>query len=223
MLNRSLEYIEKFNQPSQSAEYVIIWLHGLGADYNDFVPLVNEMKLSKAVKFVFPNAPMRPVTINNGYVMRAWYDISDFSLERRTIDEAGILTSVEQIEELVKLQLENGFTSDKIILAGFSQGGAICYASMFLSNYKFAGIIALSTYLPDLASLNITNCKNIGAPIFAAHGTSDQVLPYHAGCQSFESLKANGFNISWYSYNMPHSVCFEEIQDLTNWLNQILI
>ena len=215
-----LEFIEKYNKPSEKTEIVIIWLHGLGADCNDFAPLVPELKLAKAAKFIFPNANMIPITVNNGYIMRGWYDIRDFSRLGDAIDSEGIYKSVEAINQIIEDQLSLGFKPEQIVLAGFSQGGVISLTTGILSKYKLGGIIALSTYLPDVETL-AKNQINITTPIFIAHGTQDQVVPYAAGQSAYNGLKNAGFNLTWYSYAMAHSVCGEEIENLSVWLKSL--
>lgn len=222
MQNTNLEFIEKYNVPGQKPVAVIIWLHGLGADYNDFVPLVPELRLTKSVKFVFPNSPMRPITVNNGYVMRGWYDIIDLSTRiDSTIDFAGINQSVISIDKVIQDQLDQGFTAEQIIIAGFSQGGVMSYTTGLKSKHKLGGIIALSCYLPGVDDI-IKECSNKSIKIFAAHGLQDPVVPCQAGEKAYKSLNAAQFNIQWHEYLMQHSVCNEEVADLSKWLNNII-
>lgn len=216
-----LEYIEEFNKSGQKPERLVVWLHGLGANCNDFVPLIAELKLNKAVKFIFPNAPLRPITINNGYTMRGWYDIRSLTDLRDDIDTEAILVSVKQIEEIITNQIQqHGFSTDQIVIAGFSQGGVISYVTAILSQYKFAGIMALSCYLPHL-QYNLSNSINLQTPIFAAHGVQDNVVPLIAGTNARQKLVDAGFNLAWHEYTMPHSVCAEEVVDINNWLNTV--
>jgi len=221
MLSGKLEYIERQNIQGKVPEAVIIWLHGLGADNADFIPLIPELNLAQSVKFVFPNAPMRPITINNGYIMRGWYDILDLGGLHSQIDRAGILDAVEQINALIDLQLKAGFSADKIFLAGFSQGGVISYTTGIMSPHQLGGVLALSCYLPDREDLVTRYTLNKSTPIFAAHGTQDNMVPYPAGIHAYQTLKSNGYNISWYEYPMGHNVCALEIQDMSQWLNRI--
>lgn len=217
-----LEFLEKINHSGTSAEYVIIWLHGLGADCNDFVPLVSELKLSKNVKFIFPNAPMMPVTLNNGYIMRAWYDIKD--LNRGTdhfIDNHGIDNSVHAINQIIDHVVNSGIAADKIILAGFSQGGVVSYTAGIRSQHKLGGILAMSCYLPNADKLASYHLVNKNTPILAIHGKNDHVVPYDAGFDAYNTLKMAGFNISWCEYQMEHSVCVNEINDIHFWLEEI--
>ena len=219
---QQLEYIEKISVPGTLPTSIVIWLHGLGADYNDFVPLVPELNLAKNVKFIFPNAPMRPISINNGYTMRGWYDIYEQTAKSLggNVDIAGINQSVSLINKIIEEQLSEGFKSEQIIIAGFSQGGVISYITGLSSKYKLGGIVALSTYLPNADSYITSNHKD--TPIFAAHGLQDNVVPYIAGNLAHQKLSAAGFKITWYEYPMAHSLCADEIADLSLWFNDIL-
>lgn len=216
-----LEYIEKFNLPDKYPEYVVIWLHGLGADCHDFIPLVSELRLTKSVKFIFPNAPMIPITLNNGYVMRGWYDINSLDRIDHEIDNAGIEHTLVAMNELIESIIKSGFKSSQIILAGFSQGGVISYTTGIRSHHKLAGILALSCYLPNIDKLVALDSVNKTTPIFACHGLHDHVVPCSVGVMAYNSLKAAGYNIEWQEYAMEHSVCSEEIIDLTNWFENI--
>ncbi|MFL6585915.1 MAG: alpha/beta hydrolase [Luteimonas sp.] len=214
-----LDCIERETGPAPA--WSVIWLHGLGADANDFVPLVPELlrKDWPAIRFVFPNAPVRAVTINNGVRMRAWYDIVDFDLANRA-DEAGVLESVAQIDALIKREATRGIPASRVILAGFSQGGAVALATGLRRRVPLAGLVALSTYLP--AARNAGAALVDGAarqPVFMAHGTQDPVVPLGAGEQSAEWLRQAGFDIAWHQYSMPHSVCAEEIAALGDWFD----
>jgi phospholipase/carboxylesterase len=204
----------------------IIWMHGLGADGNDFVPIVRELDLPRMqpIRFVFPHAPMRPVTLNNGYVMRAWYDVSYGDLEGRSRrpDEAGVRASHEAIGKLIARETGRGIATEKIVLAGFSQGGAIALHTGLRYPQRLAGMMALSTYLPlaehlahEAAPVNATT------PIFMAHGTDDPVVPYAMGAGSRELLGKMGYDVEWHEYPMQHSLCLEEVQDIAAWLRTI--
>ncbi|MCE2705716.1 MAG: carboxylesterase [Proteobacteria bacterium] len=218
-----LEYIEKVNIIGQQPEYMIIWLHGLGADYNDFVPIIKELNLNICVKFVFPNAPERPITINNGYIMRAWYDIRDLTKLGDTVDRYGINDSVSQIEDLIALFMNEGWKSEKIILAGFSQGGVISYITALTTKYKLGGVLALSCYLPGIDELvNKDLVVNKRTAILACHGKHDMVVPYDAGLSVYNRLRGHGYNISWMHYPIAHGVCSEELADISLWLKDIL-
>lgn len=203
----------------------IIWMHGLGADGNDFVPIVREIDLGAAVRYIFPHAPMRPVTINNGYVMRAWYDVTYGDLEGRTKrpDEAGVRASEKAIGQLIARETQRGIAAGNIVLAGFSQGGAIALQTGLRYPDRLAGVIALSTYLPlaDTVAQEAATA-NAGMRIFMAHGTEDQVIPYAMGSGSRDILCRMGYEVEWHEYPMPHSVCLEEIGEIGNWLGRIL-
>ena len=221
-MQNTLEYIERLSNPSVKPEAVVIWLHGLGASCDDFVPIVPELQLSHSIKFVFPNAPMRPITINNGYVMRAWYDIRDLGGSvAHFIDEAGINQSVKQVEELIAQQIKLGFDENQIIIAGFSQGGVISYITGINTKYKLGGVLALSCYLPKSVA-KLDDSVNKATPIFACHGKHDVVVPYAAGLHAYNELNQQGYNIKWAEYPMEHSVCAEELQDISKWINSCL-
>jgi phospholipase/carboxylesterase len=217
-----LDTIEQETGPAP--RYSVIWLHGLGADGHDFVPIVPELVRGDwpAIRFVFPHAPVRAVTINNGVRMRAWYDIRDLDLANRA-DQEGVDASVAQVEMLIDNEIERGIPAERIFLAGFSQGGAIALRAGLRRGMPLAGLIGLSTYLPGAA--NAAAALNEGAqtqPVFMAHGTQDPVVPFGAGEQSAALLRKLGFQVDWHPYRMPHSVCAEEIQDLGGWLSRRL-
>ena len=215
-----LEHIE-INTGSKPAG-TVIWMHGLGADGWDFVPVVKELGLPEnlALRFIFPHAPMRPVTLNNGYVMRAWYDIAMTELQRIT-DEKGIRESQRQIEAFMAREKERGIASNKIVLAGFSQGGAIALQTGLRHGEPLAGILALSTYLALAESLAAEGTPaNKSIPIFMAHGTEDPVVPIELAETSRDTLKSHGYNVRWTDYPMPHSVCMEEITAIGEWLTE---
>ena len=196
----------------------IIWLHGLGADGHDFEPIVPELRLPPALclRFVFPHAPVRPVTLNGGMAMRAWYDI--YSLERDgPADEAGIRASAALLEQWIAREQERGIPADRIVVAGFSQGGAIALHTGLRAKQELAGILALSTYLPLHAAF-ASEAVATNRPIFMAHGTLDPVLPMALGRESADFLIAGGYNVEWHDYPMAHSVCIEEIGDIRAWL-----
>lgn len=194
----------------------VIWLHGLGADGHDFEPIVPELRLSAPVRFVFPHAPVRPVTINNGMAMRAWYDIYQFGGGRE--DEEGIRASEKAVGEMIERE-----KTGKIFLAGFSQGGAIVLQTALRYPKKLKGVLALSTYLPLAASLpKEGTSENKGIPIFMAHGTQDPVIPLQRARLSREVLEANGYKVEWHEYAMPHSVCAQEVADISAFLSRLL-
>lgn len=209
-------------ETSQDATRVVIWLHGLGADGHDFVPIVPELDLPKQanIRFIFPHAPTRPVTVNGGYSMRAWYDILSMSLgEDLSADREDILSSVGMINKIIENQIEKGVDSAKILLAGFSQGGVIALYAALNFPKKLAGVIALSTYMPFAERLleNIDD-KGLQLPIFSGHGTDDLVVPHSSGKRYREALKGKNFDVTVRDYPMQHSVCADEIRDISRWL-----
>jgi phospholipase/carboxylesterase len=218
----ALETIQIETGPNPQA--AIIVLHGLGADGNDFVPFAREIDLSQVgpVRWVFPHAPRMPVTINGGYVMRAWYDILGPNLAQRE-DEAGLRRSLAEVTALIDAQRDGGIGSQRIVLAGFSQGCAMTLLTGLRYAERLAGLAGLSGYLPLATRLAAErSLTNIGVPIFLAHGRSDPVVPYTAGTVSRDVLKSLGYPVEWHDYAMPHSVCAEEIEDLRAWLLQSL-
>jgi phospholipase/carboxylesterase len=194
----------------------VIWLHGLGADGHDFEPIVPELELAQPVRFVFPHAPMRPVTINNGMRMRAWYDIFQFGGGPE--DDAGIRASQKLVEQLIAQE-----KGKKIVLAGFSQGGAIVLQTALRHPDALAGVMALSTYLPlSMTVAAERHAANQKTPIFMAHGRFDDIIPIDRARKSREVLERLGYAMTWKEYPMPHSVCAEEIQDISRFLATIL-
>src|SRR5437879_3262198 len=210
--------IETAENPTAS----IIWLHGLGADGNDFAPIVPELRLSKtAIRFVFPQAPVGAVTINGGMRMRAWYDITDGANRRE--DERGVRASQVLIEALIGREKERGTKAGRLVLAGFSQGGAIALHTGLRHPERIAGIMALSTYVPVGEKLSAeASAANRHAPIFMAHGTYDPVIPLDGAEQSRALLESLGYPVEWREYGMPHSVCPEELADIDAWLGKVL-
>ncbi len=202
----------------------VIWLHGLGADGNDFVPVVDELGLPPqlAVRFIFPHAPMQPVTINSGFIMRAWYDVLNQDMSFRE-DETGIRRSQQEIEKLITKEKNRGIGASRFVLAGFSQGGAIALQTGLRHPERLAGIMALSSYLPLASTLAAeASAANHDVPIFMAHGTADPLIPLPLASLSREHLKQQGYQVEWHQYFMPHSVCPEEIQDIGRWLTRVL-
>ncbi|MCK9199853.1 MAG: alpha/beta hydrolase [Gallionella sp.] len=196
----------------------VIWLHGLGADGQDFVPVVDELELPAAVRFVFPHAPQRPVTINGGFVMRAWYDIATQDIGARQ-DETGIRASQAAIEALIAQEVDRGIAPQRIFLAGFSQGGAIALHTGLRQKIPLGGVLALSTYLPLVETVaKEVRAEALRTPVFMAHGRSDTVVPYALGNASREALQKLGCDVEWHEYAMPHSVCPEELLDIQRWL-----
>jgi phospholipase/carboxylesterase len=225
MAQEMLEAIEL--ETGRNPAAAIIWLHGLGADGNDFVPIARELGLAgaRSVRFIFPHAPLQPVTINNGYVMRAWYDVSYGDLEGRSkrADEKGVRASEAAIARIVDREIARGVSSRNIVLAGFSQGGAIALQTGLRYPNALCGVVALSTYLPFMESVPAEAAPaNRATPIFMAHGTEDPVVPYAMGAGSREFLERLGYEVEWREYAMPHSVCMEEIGHIGAWLGRLL-
>jgi len=197
----------------------VIWLHGLGADGHDFEPIVPELELDQPVRFVFPHAPVRPVTINQGMRMRAWYDILQFGPGPE--DEAGVRASQKLVEEMIAAEKSRGI--GKVVLAGFSQGGAIVLQTALRHSERLAGVLALSTYLPLHRTLEAEgNAANREVPIFMAHGQHDDIIPIKRAEQSRQFLERLCHKVQWHTYPMPHSVCPEEIADVSAFLRKIL-
>ncbi|MDP9109018.1 MAG: alpha/beta hydrolase [Pseudomonadota bacterium] len=202
----------------------VIWLHGLGADGNDFVPIVRELDLRDCapIRFVFPHAPQMPVTLNNGYVMRAWYDILGTDLQRSE-DETGLRRSQQAVERLIAQQYALGIPDSRIVLAGFSQGCAMTLQTGLRHSQALAGLLCLSGYLPLHGSLAAErHAANQSTPIFMAHGSSDPVIPIVRAEQSRDVLAQLGYEIEWHRYPMPHSVCPQEVDDIGKWLCRVL-
>jgi phospholipase/carboxylesterase len=215
-----LETVEHETGPAP--QWSVLWLHGLGADGHDFAPIVPELvrKDWPALRFVFPHAPMRAVTINNGMRMRAWYDIRDMNLANRA-DETGVDESVVQTEALIAREVARGIRASRLLLAGFSQGGAIALATALRRTQPLAGVVALSTYLPMVDRLmQETTATAHTQPLFMAHGQFDPVVPYAGGDFSARKLRELGFNVDWHAYPMAHQVCAEEIRDLGDWMER---
>ncbi|HXS74168.1 MAG TPA: carboxylesterase [Rhodanobacteraceae bacterium] len=215
-----LETLERETAPHPT--HSVIWLHGLGADGNDFVPIVPQLLRADwpPLRFVFPHAPLRPITINAGMRMRAWYDIAGFDLAQKQ-DEAGIRKSMEQVEWLIGREGERGVPAHRVILAGFSQGGAIALAAGIRHARTLAGIAALSTYLPIAQIIAAErHASNARTPIFMAHGSFDPVVPQRLGELSRDHLLGFGHPLAWHSYGMAHQVCPQEIADLADWLSE---
>ena len=217
-----LENLETETGPNPGATVIV--LHGLGADGNDFVPIAQELDLAEVgqVRFVFPHAPVIPVTINNGYRMRAWYDILGMDLVRRE-DEAGLRLSLGAVEELLEREKKRGMPAGRIVLAGFSQGCAMALMTGVRHKERLAGIAGLSGYLP-LAQSTAAERSDANAltPIFMGHGQHDNVVDIERGKASREALRALGYEVEWHEYPMAHSVCMEEVADLNRWLLKVL-
>jgi phospholipase/carboxylesterase len=214
-----MEAVEIETGPKPGA--AVIWLHGLGADGHDFEPIVPELHLPKPVRFVFPHAPIRPVTINQGMRMRAWYDIFQFGGGPE--DEAGVRASQKLLEQSISDEARRGFKPENIVLAGFSQGGAIALQTALRYPQRLAGVMALSTYVPIASSLTAERSEaNQGLPIFMAHGQFDDLIPFERAKRSRELLEKLGYAVTWKDYPMPHAVCAEEIGDIARFLARVI-
>lgn len=210
--------------PKHPPKASVIWMHGLGADGGDFVPIVQELNLPEQlpVRFIFPHADMQPVTINNGYVMRAWFDIYSTHIDHQ-IDQEGINQSRKRIEDLIVVENKQGVPAEKIILAGFSQGAVIALATGLCYREKLAGIIGLSGFLPHpTKAIAGASAANQQTPILIAHGTYDTVLPCELGKNTAAFLQQLGYLVEWHQYEMPHSVCPQEIDDIAHWLKRVI-
>lgn len=220
------EYLEcvivEHNPNRKAITRSVIWLHGLGASGHDFEPVVPQLGLSSdmAVRFLFPHAPQRPVTINGGMVMPAWYDILEMSLERK-VDIAQIEESSQQIHDLISREIERGVSPEHIVIAGFSQGGAVAYHVALGYPQRLAGLMALSTYLATNDHIDFS-AANKDLPILIEHGTQDPVVPVVLGEQAQQLLSAKGYNVQYNTYPMAHQVCMPQIQNIGKWLNTVL-
>jgi phospholipase/carboxylesterase len=219
-VSRDVVEVETGRAPASA----VIWLHGLGADGHDFEPIVPELVLpgERALRFVFPHAPMRPVTLNGGYAMRAWYDIA--AIDRRAPeDESGIRTSQAAVETLIRRENARGIAVERIVLAGFSQGGAMALFTGTRCSERLAGIMGLSCYevlARRFAAERVP--ANQSTPVFLAHGTQDPVVPLELGEEAYRQLQAAGYPVEWHTYSMPHAVCPQEIADIGAWLRRVL-
>ena len=210
--------------PGIPAQAAVIWLHGLGADGHDFEPIAPllQSQLSMPTRFVFPHAPHRPITINGGYTMRAWYDVVALDLSH-TEDADGIHASARQLHDLIQREIDHGIATRRIVLAGFSQGGAIALHTGLRYPHRLAGILALSTYLPLAATLSAErDPANCDVPIFMAHGDEDTIVPLAHASASRQYLQELGYTPEWHSYRMPHSICDAELEDIAAWLGRVL-
>ena len=206
--------------PRGAIQHSVIWMHGLGADGNDFVPIVTELWLPETmgVRFVFPDAPVMPITINSGYGMRAWYDIAGPDLHGK-IDRAGIRRSVSAVHRLIQQELDRGIPATEIMLAGFSQGAVMALTVGLCYPQKLAGMIALSGYLPLMDEvLQHTSSANAETPIFIAHGADDFLVPYALGKAVCAALQERNYPVTWHNYPMQHSICLDEVSDISKWL-----
>lgn len=222
MNEKLLDAIEIETAPNPRA--AVIWLHGLGADGNDFVPLVPELDLAGCppIRFVFPHAPTMPVTINNGYVMRAWYDILGVDLAQRE-DEAGLRKSQVLVEALIAREKSRGIPAERIVLAGFSQGCAMTLQTGLRHPERLAGLLGLSGYLPLRAQVEAErHGSNHDTPVFLAHGRADPIIPVDRAERSRDILRTLGYQVEWHEYMMGHSLCEEEVVDIGAWLRRVL-
>ena len=214
--------IVEHNPANKAINRAVIWLHGLGASGHDFEPVVPQLGLDAdmAVRFIFPHAPNRPVTINGGMVMPAWYDILEMSLERK-VDVNQIEESAQQIEDLMAREVERGVKPEHIVIAGFSQGGAVAYHVALGYRERLAGLMTLSTYLATNDNISYSDA-NKDMPILIEHGTHDPVVPAILGEQAKQLLSEKGYNVAYHTYPMAHQVCMPQIQNIGKWLNKVL-
>ncbi len=217
-------------EPVKPADAAVIWLHGLGADGHDFAGIVPALNLPEnaAVRFVFPHAPERPVTVNNGWVMRAWYDILEMNISRK-VDTASLLESAEQVSGLIRREIDRGIPAERIVLAGFSQGGAVVYQTGLAYPQRLAGLLALSTYVPCEQSLRevvglpeVSEPGNRDLPVMVVHGSQDDVVPLQLGESATELLTTLGFSPQWRTCPIDHSVSAEEVEMISEWLKNVL-
>lgn len=218
-MTSTLDYVEQL--PESVHRYSIIWIHGLGADGHDFAGITPALDLHEAgVHFIFPHAPLQPVTINGGMVMRAWYDILEMTLTRK-VDEQGIYASSDAIHELIHMEINKGIPSENIVLAGFSQGGVIALHAGLRFPQKLGGIVALSTYLPTIPQLETEAAEtNKTTPILMVHGTADPVVEIQAGKMARDGLVALGYPVQWLEFGMQHEVIYQEIEAIKKFLKQ---
>lgn len=216
-----LPFIEQETAPAPNAS--VIWLHGLGADGHDFAPIVPQLQLptSPGIRFIFPHAPAIPVTVNGGYVMPAWYDIYEMDIDRK-VDYDQLLASAKAVEELIEHEIARGIESNRIILAGFSQGGAVAYQAGLGSTRPLAGILAMSTYFATSDSITLTDA-NTSIPVEIHHGKFDPVVPENLGRKAEQFLLGKGYSVQFRSYPMEHNVCSEQIADISRWIQAILL
>lgn len=200
----------------------VIWLHGLGADGNDFAPIVPELRIPAglAIRFIFPHAPSQPVTVNGGYIMPAWYDILEMNIDRR-VDITGLMASTAMIRLFLDRELERGIDSKKIVIAGFSQGGAVAYQLALSCEHQLAGLLAMSTYLATADTINYSEVSK-EMPVKIQHGQYDPVVPEQLGQQATARLTKEGYSVNYQQYPMEHAVCPEQISDISAWLQTVL-
>lgn len=218
MNEQDLPYVEV--NPSNTAKATVIWLHGLGDSGNGFAPIVPELNIPEAlaIRFIFPHAPVRPITINNGMSMRAWYDIKSMDFKSRA-DSVGVKESAALVQALIEKEITNGIPANKIVLAGFSQGGVIALHLGTRYSQTLGGIMSLSSYMCEPEKLaEEAHAANKQTSIFVAHGQQDDVIPMSIGNTAFDTLKSNGYSATWNQYMMQHNVCVEELNDISAWL-----
>ena len=215
-----LPAIEKETGPEPDA--AVIWLHGLGADGNDFAPIIPELSLppEMAVRFIFPHAPSMPVTVNGGFIMPAWYDIYEMDIDR-TIDTPGLLRSALEIDKFVRREIDRGISNKRIVVAGFSQGGAVAYHLVLSHRESLGGLLAMSTYFATADSVEYSSA-NKDIPIKIMHGEYDPVVPEALGRKATTQLVKKGYTVSYQNYRMEHGVCPEQIDDISEWLQDVL-
>ncbi|MCW8109910.1 alpha/beta hydrolase [Alteromonas ponticola] len=217
-----LPYVEV--NPAQEADACVIWMHGLGDSGHGFAPIVSQLALPQnhRIRFIFPHAPERPVTINGGMRMRAWYDIKSMDFNSRA-DVSGVFESASQVRQLIQDEIANGIPAQRILLAGFSQGGVIALHEGLRFDQRLAGIMALSTYMCEPEKLAAqAHTANTSTPIFVAHGEQDEVVPAFLGNAAYKVLKENGYNCTWHTYTMQHNVCLAEINDISAFISRVL-
>ncbi|MCV2886185.1 alpha/beta hydrolase [Aestuariibacter sp. AA17] len=222
-MTEQLPYVEV--NPNQAHDAVVVWLHGLGDSGNGFAPIVPVLDLpdDHRIRFVFPHAPVRPVTINNGMQMRAWYDIKSLDFGSRA-DIDGVNASAAQVKQLIDAEIEKGIPSDRIILAGFSQGGVIAYHLATQYDKTLAGVLTLSTYMCEPENVGkLAHKANKGTPFMACHGQFDEVVPIYMGKAAYQVMEDLGYNITWHEYGMQHNVCEQELKDISAWLRTRLL
>jgi phospholipase/carboxylesterase len=222
MSEQTLPYVEV--NPKSKARATVIWLHGLGDSGNGFAPIVPDLKLPDelGIRFVFPHAPTRPVTINNGMLMRAWYDITSLDFNNRA-DSQGVKESSEQVANLIEKEISQGIPANKIVLAGFSQGGVIALHLGTRYEKTLAGVMSMSSYMSESEKLiDEGHSANKNTPIFVAHGTHDDVVPIFMGNTAFKVLESNGYQATWHEYAMQHNVCMQQLNDISAWLQEKL-
>lgn len=218
-----LPCVEIENNPGTPVTASVIWLHGLGADGHDFAPLVPELQLpeSLSIRFIFPHAPHIPVTVNAGYIMPAWYDILEMSLDRK-VDEIQLAASAHAVHELIKRELERGVASERIILAGFSQGGAVVYQAGYTFGQPLGGFLVLSSYFATSSNI-VINEANKNTPILIQHGTRDPIVAPLLGERAFQFVKNFNADVNYETYTMEHTLCGEQVMSISRWLQERLI